>query len=191
MRKRRGIETGIPVREVMSTVVITARETDSVEEVAKLMRDKSIGSIIIIDSKGNPTGIITDRDVVTRVVARNLLPSNLQAKDIMSTPLRTVEPSMDIGEAAKLMNERRIRRLLIMDEGRIVGIITDRSIFSMMPELIDLIAEKARVSGEEVVTEAPPLAGYCDNCAQWSDKLREIEGKFICEDCRAELETET
>lgn len=187
MSKKIGIETGITVREVMSTQVITAKETDSAQGVADIMKDKSIGSIIIVDNQGNPTGIVTDRDIVTRVVAKNLLPSEVKAKEIMSTPLRTIDPAMDIGEAAQMMNARRIRRLLILDKGKIAGIITDRSIFSIMPKLIDLITEKAKIGGE-VVKEGPYLAGYCDNCGQWSDTLAEVEGKFICDDCRVELE---
>jgi len=187
MAKKRGIETGVKISEVMSKQVITAKETDTIQDLAKLMKDKSIGSIVIVDSKGNPTGIVTDRDVVTRIVAKNLLPSKLKSKDIMSTPLTTVDPNMDVGDAVRMMNERRIRRLLIMDEGKIAGIVTDRSIFSIMPELMDIVAEKARITGE-IVGEPPFLAGYCDNCGQWSDKLKEVEGKFMCDDCLIEME---
>lgn len=187
MSEERGVETGITVREVMSTQVITAKEIDSAQGVAEIMKGKSLGSVIIVDDQGNPTGIVTDRDIVTRVVAKNLLPSAVKAKEIMSTPLKTIDPDMDIGDAAQMMKARRIRRLLILDKGKIAGLITDRSIFAIMPKLIDLIAEKAKIGGE-VVKEAPFLAGYCDNCGQWSDTLVEVEGRFTCDDCRAELE---
>ena len=186
---RKEVETGVKLSEVMSIQVITAKEDDTVEDIAKLMKDKSIGSMIIIDSKGNPTGIITDRDIVTRIVAKDALPSKIKSKDIMSTPLTTVGPNMDVGEAVKIMNERRIRRLLVMDEGKIVGLITDRSIFAIMPELMDIVAEKARITSE-VVREPPLLAGYCDNCGQWSDQLKEVEGKLVCPDCLVDIETE-
>ncbi len=188
-KKRRGVETGLKVREVMSKQVVTAKEEDNVQDIAKLMKDKSLGSIIIVDDKGNPTGIVTDRDIVMRIVAKNILPSQLKSKDVMSTPVNIVGPDMDVGEAVKMMNERRIRRLLVMNEGKIVGLITDRAIFQIMPELMDIVAEKARITSE-VVREPPLLAGYCDNCGQWSDKLREVEGKLLCEDCSVEMETE-
>lgn len=189
MSKKRGIETGIPVREVMSRQVIVAKEEDSGQDVAKLMKNQSIGSVVVVDKKGNPVGIVTDRDVVTRIVAKNIVPSKVKAKDIMSTPLSTIDPSIDIGEAARIMSERRVRRLLVMDKGKVAGIITDRSIFAIMPKLIDIITEKAKIAGE-IIREPPALAGYCDNCGQWSDSLSEIEGKFICEDCKTELEVE-
>ncbi|HYB92725.1 MAG TPA: CBS domain-containing protein [archaeon] len=189
LKKRRGVETGLKVREVMSKQVVTAKEEDNVQDIAKLMKDKSLGSIIIVDDKGNPTGIVTDRDIVMRIVAKNILPSQLKSKDVMSTPVNIVGPDMDVGEAVKMMNERRIRRLLVMNEGKIVGLITDRAIFQIMPELMDIVAEKARITSE-VVREPPLLAGYCDNCGQWSDKLREVEGKLLCEDCSVEMETE-
>lgn len=187
MSNKLGIKTGITVREVMSTQVITAKETDSAQRVADIMKDKSIGSIIIVDAHGKPTGIVTDRDIVTRIVAKNLLPSDVKAREIMSTPLSMIEPSMDIGAAAQMMNARRFRRLLILDKGKIAGIITDRSIFAIMPKLMELVTEKAKIGGE-LVKEAPLLAGYCDNCGQWSDTLMDVEGKFLCEDCRLELE---
>lgn len=189
MSNKKGIETGITVREVMSTQVITAKETDSAQRVADIMKNQSIGSVIIIDDQGKPTGIVTDRDIVTRIVAKNLLPSDVKAKEIMSTPISTIDPAMDIGAAAQMMKVRRIRRLLILDKGKIAGIITDRTIFAIMPKLMELLTEKAKIGGE-VIKRPPPLAGYCDNCGQWSDTLVDVEGRFICEDCRLEVEAQ-
>jgi Zn finger protein HypA/HybF involved in hydrogenase expression len=75
-----------------------------------------------------------------------------------------------------------------MYKGNLVGIISSKDILSVTPELIEIISETARIenpSAEETV-ESAPLAGYCDRCAAWSDSLKEVEGEFLCEDCRAE-----
>ena len=80
-------QTGITVREIMSSPVVTVKETDSVETAAILMKNKEIGSIVIVDDKTRLTGMLTERDVVVRVTALNLLPRDVQVKQVMSSPL--------------------------------------------------------------------------------------------------------
>lgn len=174
-------KTGITVREIMSTNIVTVGENETISSVAKLMKEHNIGSVIIVDSGNNPVGIITERDIITRVLAKDLHPAEVKIKEVMSVPLRTIGPSLDISDAASLMRKHRIRRLVVMEGGKMVGIITDRNIFSIMPELLYTAAEKLKM--EEITEEYAPLVGYCDDCGQWSDILKEIEGRFLCEDC--------
>ena len=86
------------------------------------------------------------------------------------------------------MSRLNIRRLGVMYKGKLVGLISSRDILSVMPELIEILVEKARIEGE--IPESPPMAGYCDNCGRWSDDLKEVEGRFLCKECRIELELE-
>ena len=76
--------------------------------------------------------------------------------------------------------------------GELVGVVSSKDILAVTPELIEIIQEKARIesesSSEREFSESAPLAGYCDRCGAWSDDLKEAEGQFLCEDCRAELE---
>ena len=185
------VDTSIPVRDVMSSPVTTVFEDESVEHVAKLIAEQDIGSIVVTNGEGNPVGVITERDIASRVAAKNLLPRKVKAKDVMSSPLRTIEPSTDIKEAAEMMRKYGIRRLAVMDKGRMAGIISSRDIVAITPALIEIIVEKARITqSAPLVTESSSAAGYCDRCGQWSDTLVSTEGKFICEDCRIELESE-
>lgn len=184
------VGTVIPVREVMSSPVVTVLEKDNAELVAKLMSAHKLGSVIVTDNKGNPVGIITERDMVKRVVAKNLFPSEIKAGKIMSKPLVTVDPQTSIGEAARKMNTLIIRRLAVMDRGKLVGIVSSKDILAVTPELTEIITEKVMIAQNPPVEEGPLLAGYCDNCRQWSDSLKEVEGSFLCDDCQAELEAE-
>ncbi len=182
------VDASVKVRDVMSSPVITVKENATIEEAAKIISSHPIGALVVVDDSGKPTGIITERDIVMRVVAKNLLPSKVRVKEVMTTPLVTIEPSMDLREVARKMSRLGVRRLPVMEGGELVGIVSSRDIAAITPELIDILLERAKIEEEEVEeVEEEVLAGTCENCGRWSDGLVERDGKYICEECRAEL----
>ena len=187
-----GIRERMLVKDVMSSPVITVNEDETVEKVAQLMDKYRLGCIIVTSKDGKPVGIITERDLVVRVLAKNILPSKLKANEVMSSPLMTISPDATISEAARMMSRLNIRRLGVVYRGELIGIISSKDILAVTPELIEIIQEKARIESQSSGGEAEtaPLAGYCDRCGAWSDDLREVEGQFLCEDCRIELRGE-
>jgi len=185
-----GIREPMLVKDVMSSPAITISEDETADKAAALMEKHNIGCVIVTTKNGKPTGMITERDIVTRIVAKDIQPSKVTAKEIMTTPLITIKPEEPLNEAARRMSRLNIRRLGIMYKGKLVGIISSKDIVAIMPELIEIIQEKARIGNESVAAggvERPLLAGYCDNCGQWSNDLREVEGNFLCEECQIEL----
>ncbi len=180
-------EPEILVRDIMSRPAITAKESDNAATVSKLMVRNNIGCIIITDKIGKPTGIITERDIVERIAAKNILPSGVKVGEAMSRPVITVGLGVAVTEAAKLMNHSKIRRLAVIDSGKLVGILTMKDILEVTPALIDLISEKSRIVGGESSRSRSRLAGYCDECESWSDHLMQKEGVFICQDCAKDL----
>jgi CBS domain-containing protein len=111
------------LREIMTAGVITAKEGDDVRAVARLMRDRGVGSIVICDREGQPAAMITDRDVAVRVAADDRSPADA-AGDHASRPLISGEPEMELEEAAALMVQHRIRRLPVLEGGELAGIVT-------------------------------------------------------------------
>ena len=182
------------VKDAMSSPVITIKEDESTNKVAELMEKHGLGCVIVTSQEGNPIGIITERDLVARVLAKNIAPNSVKARDVMTSPLMTIEPDATINEAARRMSRLNIRRLGVIYKGQIIGLISSKDILSVMPELIETIQEKALIEGEnraqEAEEEITPLAGYCDRCESWSDNLKQVNGEFLCEECRAELEEE-
>jgi CBS domain-containing protein len=182
----------VTVREVMNSPVITGTEDETIQAIADRMIDYQVGSIIIM-KESEPIGIVTDGNIVEQVVAKDLKPSKVFAKDIMSTPLLTIKDDRDISEAASLMRRKGVKRLGVMDDGRIMGIISITDIISVMPELYAIAAEKARMMANQATTggRATNLAGFCDNCNQWSEDLVRTDGRYLCYDCRTEIVAET
>jgi CBS domain-containing protein len=182
------------VRDIMTSPVVTAKKGDTIEKIAKIMEEIDIGSVIVVDDKDNPLGIVTERDIVKRVVSKNILPSKFKVEDAMSAPLVTISAEASVSEAARVMSRLKIRRLGVFYKGRLEGVVSSKNIVSVTPELMDILSEKARItgpkqnSGNKVHGES--LLGYCDECGRWSTSLKVVDGKNLCEDCRAGEEGE-
>ena len=183
------VDLKMKVQAIMSSPVITARVDENIVEVAKIMDLNDVGSVIITDRRGRPLGIITDMDIIKRVVAKNLNPYEVKAGEVMSQPLITIDPTANITDAAKLMSRYGVKRLGVMYKGRLVGIVSSRDITTITPELIEMIYEKARIEEATVIPGyAQTAVGYCEICGQWSDILTFRNGRFVCRDCLEEME---
>jgi CBS domain-containing protein len=185
-----GSEPEVPIENVMSRPVVTIRDGATVTAAAKLMKKHDIGSVVVTNRKGQPIGLITERDVVRRVAASGLSPGKVRVAKAMTKPLATVKASMSVTEAAKLMKSRKIRRLAVMKENQLVGMVTSNDIVDITPALIDVLTEKSRIAPLPTQRESKTLAGYCDECGSWSDDLKPTDGRFLCPDCLADLKTE-
>jgi len=113
----------VQLREIMTPGVVTAGADAALLSVAQLMRDHSVGSVVICDSEGEPAAMVTDRDLAVRALAEERSPAE-PVGEHASRPLVTGEPQMDLEEAAALMVQHRVRRLPVLDGGNLVGIVT-------------------------------------------------------------------
>jgi signal-transduction protein with cAMP-binding, CBS, and nucleotidyltransferase domain len=188
-----GLRSKMLVKDVMSSPVVTIDEDAPANRVAELMDKNEFGCIIVTSDEGKPQGIITERDLVVRVLAKNVKPDSAKARDVMTSPLIVIEPDKTISEAAKKMSKLNVRRLGVTYKGQITGVISSKDLLAVMPELLEIMQEKAFIEGENQAEEAEKetehLAGYCDSCGRWSEDLHEVDGELLCEDCRAEFES--
>jgi CBS domain-containing protein len=111
------------IREVMTESVVTAPPSATVREVAETMRERNVGSVVLVSDDGDPVGFITDRDLAVSVLADGH-GGDVPAGDHASSPVVTGTGSMDVTEATELMVGHGIRRLPIVDDGRLTGIVT-------------------------------------------------------------------
>jgi CBS domain-containing protein len=177
----------VAVKEVMSSPVITVKRGEVAMKVAKLMVDNKIGSVVVVDEGKNPIGIITERDVVKSLASGGFKPEETKAEDIMSQPLRTISPDLGVEEAAKLMRRLGVKRLPIMEEGKLIGIVSSGDIVRVTPSIIEVLLERSMISSATPEPKSVSVAGYCDSCGSWSDGLKLSEGQYLCEDCSSDL----
>ena len=111
------------IREVMTASVVTAPSDAPVRHVAEIMRERNVGSVVLVDAGGEAVAVITDRDLAVSVLADGH-DGGAAAADHASTPVVTGAPAMDVEEATQLMVRHGIRRLPILDDGRLTGIVT-------------------------------------------------------------------
>jgi CBS domain-containing protein len=131
------------VKDIMTNKVRTIGPDETVGEAAKMMSRFRIGSLIVVDKSGRPVGIITEGDV-SRAVARGSNPSNSAVRTIMSKKLITTHPGERVEEAAKLMADAQVKKLPVVEEGRLVGIVTQTDIVGSSFELITSLKEMVR-----------------------------------------------
>lgn len=180
----------VQVKDVMSSPVRTVGENDDIAKVAKTMARHNIGSVVVVDKKRNPLGMITEKDIVRRVAAKGLHPTKIKAGRIMTKPLRTVEPTVDVKEALTKMSHLDVKRFAVMGAGKLVGIVAVTDIVRITPALIDVMEEKSKIGPITGPRATSALAGYCDECGSWSDDLKGHDGSFLCSDCISDLEKE-
>jgi len=174
----------IYVREVMTPTPVTSSPHVTAREAALLMRSEGVGSIILVED-GKAVGILTERDLVEKVVAEDMLPSKVEVGHIMSAPLITTSPDVSVAEAARRMSSLKVRRLPVVEGGELVGILTENDMLRISPSLIELTREWALVNSSGPSTASSEgLTGYCESCESFSDMLRLREGRLLCPDCR-------
>ncbi len=110
------------VRDLMTTDVDRVQPSTPLAEAARQMRDLNVGSMPVVDRQ-QLVGIITDRDIAVRAAADGVNPDEALVKEFMSTELVTISPDQNVSEAAKLMSQNQVRRLPVVEDGKLVGIL--------------------------------------------------------------------
>jgi CBS domain-containing protein len=111
------------IREVMTESIVTAPADATVRRIAEIMRERNVGSVVLLDEEGEAVAFITDRDLAVSVLADGHA-GDATAADHASAPVVTAEPGTDVEDAAQLMVANGIRRLPILDDGTLTGIVT-------------------------------------------------------------------
>jgi predicted transcriptional regulator len=112
---------------IMTRRVVTVSPSDRILEALALMADRDIGSLVVME-KDSPVGIVTERDVIRRLVSEKNL-DKVAVRNVMTSPLVTAQPETPSWEAFRTMLVRRIRRLPVLEDGKLVGIVTERDLF--------------------------------------------------------------
>ena len=131
------------VRDIMSKDVKVVRPDTTIQEVVATMSKFDVSSILVVQSE-KPVGIVTTRDVLSKVVVQCLAPRALTARQIMSSPLVTIDGSATVEEAARLMAQRKVKTLPVMDGDKLVGVLTYTDIVFQVPAMLSTLRSLCR-----------------------------------------------
>lgn len=138
----KGSETSLRVADVMVKEVITIDARLTVKEAADIMNKFEIGCVIAV-RKGKAMGILTERDLLKRVIAERRDASKIKVKDVMTSPLVVTESDMDLGEAVRLMFKMKIKKLPVVDGKKLVGLVSLTDIARFQPQMITILKQLA------------------------------------------------
>ena len=128
----------LKVEDAMTENVVTVDADATVKEAVEIMNKHEIGCLVVME--GNKlVGILTERDMLKRVLGESRNPEKTKVSEIMTTPVTTTSPTTDLEEAAKLMFERNVKKLPVVSEGKLVGLVTLTDLASFQPGIIRLL----------------------------------------------------
>ncbi len=139
-------------RDIMVTDPVTVNPDATVYQIAKVMAEKNIGSVIVVENE-RVVGIVTEEDLIRRVLAEGRDPNRTRAGDIMSRPVVHVSPDTEVKEVALLMARLGIGHIPVIEGNRLVGIIAEYDIIRLTPDLIELLYVKGKLGSPPVELE--------------------------------------
>jgi len=171
------------VKEAMKTNLAVVKPSITVIEAAKIMKKRKIGNVLVVQNN-QPVGILTESDILKKVVAEGKNPSDVLVKDVMSTPILITDPYVSLEEAMKKMTKCNVRRLPVIEDDKLIGIITLKDISRMSPILREISREWHDITmRDESYYKKQVFSGKCEDCSALSTNLRQVDGRLLCEDC--------
>jgi len=173
----------VKVKDIMKKSVITVDPNISIADVARIMTNNRIGSVVVLDGE-KPIEIVTDDDIVG-IIANGKDPKKMNVKDLPSEKkLITADPDEDVIKVTKKMIKTGVKRMPIVKDNKLQGIVSDKEILLVAPELLEIMSEKLKRRVENVAQTEEVISGICERCEAYSDELSNISGRWICEECR-------
>jgi signal-transduction protein with cAMP-binding, CBS, and nucleotidyltransferase domain len=126
----------VRLRDIMVSPVLITKKNAKISEAASTMCANNIGSIIVVDNDEKPVGMVTERDMLRKIIMTSRNPKQTSISQIMSTPLVTGDPDMDVEHAARFMLQKDVKRLPIVEEGKMIGIVTFTDIIRAQPQIV-------------------------------------------------------
>ena len=181
------MKTGYKVYDCMTTKPISLSSDVSLEECAKVMAKNHVGALVIKDNHQSK-GLITEQDIVRNVIAKGINPLTKNVKDFMETKLVTISPNDDIYDALIKMRDLNIRHLPVVEDGKMVGLLTLKDILKIEPQLFELLVEKFELKEEtrKPINRIISNEAICQGCGAYSEDVKKVKGSLLCERCAAE-----
>lgn len=181
------MKTGYKVYDCMTTKPISVSQDATLEDCAKIMAKNHVGALVIRDNHKSK-GLITEQDIVRKVIAKGVNPLTKKVKDFMETKLVTIGTNDDIYDALIKMRDSNIRHLPVIDKEKMVGLLTIKDILKIEPSLFELIVDKFEIREEKrkPIDRIISNEAICQGCGAYSEEVTKVKGSLLCERCAGE-----
>ncbi len=181
------MRTGVSVGDLMTRNYVHISPDTNLKECAKTMTKKRVGSLVVKEGD-KLQGIITEKDIIWAIVkkSKNHL-EEIKAKDLMKRKVVTIKPSADVMEALQKYRKKKIRRLPVVENGKVIGFLTVKDILRIDPALFGMVSETLTIKEETEKLKRSDIKasrkeGICEECGTKSTLYKD-ELQWICQDC--------
>ena len=177
------IRQEIKAGHIMTENPATVTENTTAQNIAKLMSNRRVGTVMVV--KGDKAiGIVTDTDLTKRVVAHAKDPRKLKANDVMSKPLIFSKPGDSIEDVISKMRRHRIKRIPVIENEKLIGIISTTDVAKNAPAMMDLVEARIMMREEKPTFLEAETSGVCESCGNYSERLHFQNDQWVCRECR-------
>ena len=179
------MESSYKVYDVMTSNPVSISKNETIQNAAKLMSENKIASLVVMHDT-QFVGLLTERDITRKVAAENLDSSQTKVDEIMSISARTINSKSDIKDSIKIIAEINQKQLPVIDNDKLVGLLTFKDIMRVQPQLFGFVYEKYNIRE----TDRKPVyeggtEGECSACGNYSFDLNDEEDEIVCNDCKS------
>ena len=180
------MNTGLKVIDAMTKKPVTVSPDSSIHETALKMKKEHLGSVLV-EEKGKLIGILSEQDLVYKIIAQNKNPKKTPVRDIMIKDVISINPDKDITDAMLKMSKLNVRRLPVIEDDKLVGVLTLKDILKVEPQLFELIVDKIELREEnsKPINIVGEREGICELCSNYTPFLFEQDESLVCKDCRS------
>jgi CBS domain-containing protein len=181
------MDTGIKVGDLMTRNFIHVSPETNLRDCAKTMVKKRVGSLIIKEGD-KLKGILTEKDIIWAMVKKTKKGlKDIKSKDLMKRKVVTIKPGADITDAMTKFKKKKVRRLPVVENGKLIGFLTTKDILKIDPGLFQMIAETMKIKEETAKLKRRDIGaqrkqGICEECGEY-DILYHDEAQLLCEKC--------
>ncbi len=176
------MKTGVKVMDAMTRNPVAVGPELNLKQCAISMIRNKVGSVIV-KKEGKLLGIVTAKDFVN-AIANDVNPEEVRVGEVMVRKVRTIKPDEDIYEALMQMSKKDVRRLPVIHNKEVVGMLTVNDVLKIQPRLLDLLTEKFRIGFRpRKKLTVKYLEGECENCGNYAE-LFDVRGKLLCANCK-------
>lgn len=180
------MKSGVQVGDLMTRNFIHTSEETNLKECSKFMVKKKVGSLIICGKDKKLRGILTEKDILWAIVKKSKKDlDKILAKDLMKRKVVTIKPSADMVDALQKMKKKKVRRLPVIENKKVIGMLTIKDLLRIDPGLFEFIAETQKIREETEKLKKRGLQekeGICEECNQPGNLYLDT-GVWVCDEC--------